>query len=365
MLKQKNNKGITLIALVITIIVLIILAGVSINLVLDENGITKKAKEAKENMQIAQGEEEDILNKITDFIENEGKVVTKGPVAGGSYDNPYIPEGFTHTEGEGTWNNGYIIRDEIGNEFVWVPCVIDQTKVKTGDKVETFKKTLPSTTDTTDPYYMYNKSNVTITGEEGTSASEIETSVNIYGGFYIGRYEAGIEGTTENSSLKTQIVTDGSEKPLSQPGKGVWNYILRTDAIIVAESMVDTEDGVKSTLISGKCWDTTLRWMVNSSENSVNEPNLGYDIDSTGNGWYNDISNNIRHTTGYYAVNDIYDMAGNVWEWTTENCTYNQGDYLVIRGGSYYGAGSNNPGAFRHFDNNIAGSNGFRVVLYK
>lgn len=45
------------------------------------------------------------------------------------YDNPYIPEGFTHTVG--TWNSGYTIKDTLGNEFVWVPCVTDQSKVKT------------------------------------------------------------------------------------------------------------------------------------------------------------------------------------------------------------------------------------------
>ena len=362
----RNSRGITLIALVITIIVLIILAGVSINLVLDENGIAKKAKEASENMQIAQEEEKDILNKITNFIENEGKVVIKGPVAGGSYDNPYIPAGFTHTEGEGTWNSGYIIRDGLGNEFVWVPCVIDQSKVKEGDKVETLKKTLPSTTATTDPYYKYNQNNLTITGEEGTSASEIETSVNTYGGFYIARYEAGIEGTTENYALTTKTLTNGSVKPLSQKGKGLWNSISRADSITVAKSMVNTEDGVKSSLISGACWDTTLQWMVNSSENSAKEPNLGYDINSTGKGWYIDVSKDKRHTTGYFSVNNIYDMGGSVNEWTTENCTKNGSNYFILRGGIYYNSSSSDPAADRNYDGvNMDKSQSFRVVLYK
>ena len=56
--KTKNNKGITLVALVVTIIILIILAGVSINLVLGENGILKKASTAKERTLEAQYEEE-------------------------------------------------------------------------------------------------------------------------------------------------------------------------------------------------------------------------------------------------------------------------------------------------------------------
>lgn len=60
----------------------------------------------------------------------------------------------------------------------------------------------------------------------------------------------------------------------------------------------------------GKCWDTTLQWMVNSSTNS--SANAGYDTDSTGKGWYSNVSSSTTHKTGYYAVNNIYDMAGNI-----------------------------------------------------
>ncbi len=69
---MKNNKGITLVALVVTIIVLIILAGVSINLVLGDNGIITIAKKAKENTELAKTEEETNLNEIYYQLENEG-----------------------------------------------------------------------------------------------------------------------------------------------------------------------------------------------------------------------------------------------------------------------------------------------------
>ena len=68
---MKKEKGITLIALVVTIIVLIILAGVSINLVLGENGIVNKAQKAKENMELAQIEEEKELNELYAQLEAE------------------------------------------------------------------------------------------------------------------------------------------------------------------------------------------------------------------------------------------------------------------------------------------------------
>ena len=66
---QRNTKGITLIALVVTIIILIILSGVSINLVLGENGIVNKAKKAKENTELAKVEEETRLNELAKQIE--------------------------------------------------------------------------------------------------------------------------------------------------------------------------------------------------------------------------------------------------------------------------------------------------------
>ena len=361
---MKKEQAITLIALVVTIIVLIILAGVSINLVLGENGIITMAKKAKENMEIAQTKEEEMLNTITNYVENEGKIVIEGPVAGGSYDNPYIPAGFTHTEGEGTWNSGYVIKEkETGNVFVWVPCVLDQAKVKDGDNVQTFKKTLPSTTATTDPYYMYNKKNVTIT-ENVEPTNAIKTSVGTYGGFYIAAYEAGVPLDTNGNEIEPTSATT-SQKARSVAGATTWTNISRTNAITAAENMITiTSDGVKSGLISGECWDTTLQWMVNSSSNAT--ANAGYDTDSSGKGWYSDVSNSAKRTTGYYAINNIYDMAGNVWECTTENCTYDGNSYLVRRGGVYGDSGSLSPAAYRYGGNdNAFNSIAFRVVLYK
>lgn len=74
---KKQETAITLIALVITIIILIILAGVSINMLVGENGIITQAQKAKENTQIAQEEEQKNLNRLDEQIENEGMIVVK------------------------------------------------------------------------------------------------------------------------------------------------------------------------------------------------------------------------------------------------------------------------------------------------
>ena len=89
----------------------------------------------------------------------------------------------------------------------------------------------------------------------------------------------------------------------------------------------------------------------------------GYDTNSTGNGWY---EKDDKIVTGQYQINNIYDMAGNVYEWTTENCIDNGNSYSVDRGGRYYFSGSNSPACMRDFhDKRTFRDVGFRVVLYK
>ena len=411
--KEKQNiiidtKGITLIALVVTIIVLIILAGISINLILGDNGIITKAGEAQkaqekaeiiENLQleitakeaeklqntngITQSEIEKILSKYGTVNKEGEKIKSLTPmdkdyeipfeeiyngtiaqeiptVEYAKYDEPYEVEGYTHF-GTEDWNSGYRISDTgdaTGNIFVWVPCVTDQSKIRPGDTVVIFGKTTEGKYN--EDLLGLSPTDTSITDIEPTNA--IKESVEEYGGFYIAAYEAGIEGDKDNYDLETK--TTLTEKPLSKPGKKLWNGITRTDAITVAANMVNTEEGVKSGLISGECWDTTLQWMVNVSSNK--EANAGYDINSEDKGWYSNVSNNTRHTTGYYEVNNIYDMAGNIYEWTTENCMNNGYSAMVIRGGFYNGSGSDSPAANRNSDVDGAyGFFGFRVVLYK
>ena len=381
----KENKAITLVALVVTVIVLIILAAVSISLVLGEHGLLKMARDGRDNYLVAANEEQAQLGQLEDqwdSLINGGNTPPPGGgggnapqpgesgYAGGSYNDPYIPIGFTHTGSE-NWNQGYTITGNAdssnpGDQFVWVPC---STEATPPEGVVAFTKITNSSS-------KYNTNNVTLHPSGGTNAEvdpedstvgDIRTSVGTYGGFYIAKYEAGIEGTAANSTLGSNIkATDGRVKPKSQAGLGVWNAISRADCLKVAKAMIPASTGAKSTLISGECWDTALSWITAiASENG----DAAYAEDSSGKGWYSDVSSYAIHTTGYYGTNtkNIFDMGGNAFEYTSENCKDDGYQYVVVgRGGNYDDSGSDGPAAYRgdyHGDADFGIS--FRVVLYK
>ena len=170
-------------------------------------------------------------------------------------------------------------------------------------------------------------------------------------GFYIGRFEAGIEGTTDNYSLSTKVVADGSVKPLVQKGVGVWNKIpwggTRSDispsdqlvgddtkpgAVVVARSLYpesDKEHKVTSTLCYGVQWDAALNFIDSNYEKA--EGNLtSFVADSTGKGNYSD-SIAVTGSNVAYQQKHIYDLAGNVMESTMEAFST---DRRVSRGGN-------------------------------
>ncbi len=191
-----------------------------------------------------------------------------------------------------------------------------------------------------------------------------QESVNTYGGFYIARYEAGdgdANGTTRSSS------SSNSNTVVSKKGAIVYNYISQTDSITRAESMY----AGKSKLISGAGWDRTLNWLIETkakTENEVfgNSSSWGNYYASTGNAKTNSGSGNMNYTTGRneaWKANNIYDLAGNVGDWTTE--AYSS-DRRVVRGGDYNLGGSGNPASSRVSNNSGNSGNfiGFRPALY-
>ena len=176
-------------------------------------------------------------------------------------------------------------------------------------------------------------------------------SVNKYGGYYIGRYEAG-DGTTTSPRNSSTLDTNTL---VSKKGKYIYNYISNDSAKSLSSGMYSGNVAVTSQLITGAGWDRALNWIIETGGKTEEEVLLdsrswgNYD-NSTGNAAINSGQTNISWTTGrseYWKANNIYDLAGNTWEWTQE--TY-QSTNSVVRGGSYVYGGDIIPAGIRSND---------------
>ncbi len=352
---SKLQKGITLIALVITIIVLLILAGVSIATLTGDNGILTKAQTAKTETEKASEEEQVQLAAMNAAMNTEKYDYETGEKdeEGKSIKVP-IPAGFapTQIEGQNSIKDGVVVVDENGNEFVWIPCTLDEFNKQrnTEDGWETKQ-------------YKYNGGTW---GDGQPNKKDIQDSIKNNGGFYIGRYEAGVpkEATefyanSDGAEYKQQAEKNTDKYiPVSKKGVQVWNYIDQIHAKNVAGNMIKN-NGVQSYLIDSHAWDTTCR-IIKKYDDTKNL------LDSTtwGN-YYNNRTIKFENLNTLYAVHtyegttlntaktyskgqvtgapkdgeggkyyylelstgasenfksyNIYDLAGNVWEWTTEN----------------------------------------------
>ena len=377
----KEKGGITLIALVITIIILIILATVTLNVVLGEGGLIDRAQLAKDMTEEAVKEEQESLNTLMDEMANimsEDQIPPKIPETieeGKESGTPFtdtttitddlgneitIPGGFHIAEDSGTKvEEGIVIEDDEGNQFVWVP--VGTYNVSTSINSEgTLTNDLSRRNwsgkgekeingdDAIDPnadYFYYGEGN-----ENSVAKDQIEgfkTSAINNKGFYIGRYEQG-RGNVCKGSVDA------------------YTNINLNDAKSQAEAMYNGNEFVTSELISSYAWDTALNFICQIyGEYDL----LSYTTDST----YGNINTGSKTKTGEYKVdgetsdkyNNIYDFLGNCSEWTTEYVD-NSGNG-VARGCSYtYIPYGGIYGGFRNALGNESTSddNSFRLQLY-
>ena len=434
---MKKNKGITLVALVVTIVVLLILAGVSINLVLGNNGIIAKAKDAETKS--AEASENDLKGMNGLVSEMEGALAGDGGAGGSGTDTkvpaeataetaPYFPDN-TFTKKEGTIDTGLVIQDESGNEYVWVVVPRTTAVYKTTglgkttftdadytsieNDLKEYTKTYRGSTSYSDTWYADDKNEGWLSETEYTELkNSMLKSVYENGGFYVGRYEAGIaENRTSKSATNSdgKYTIEGMPTPVSKANAYPYTYVTRTQAQNLASNV---KSGTKtSSLMFGVQWDLVLAFMHNKGNiadstltsnsttignylNSVFDLNRGKyaQYGQLGNEWKNfdsalgsivvsnettgkmkkteqsSPSNGIFLTTGgteQSKVMNIYDIAGNVYEWTLEK-TSNPGIPCAVRGGGYNRTGSDGPAAYRSY-NSTGSSNygvGFRVSLF-
>ena len=401
MKRERKQTGITLIALVITVIVLLILAGVTIAALSGDNGILTRAKEAKEKTEQAQKDEEKILSEMENMLENVNldnvDLQDTNPAA-------TIPENSIVLEGDA--NKGIVIKDKNENEWVWVE--VPKTTVFSGLTIDTTQElTEQNYTDIKNKLIeyvgIYRNGSVSqtrnnwkdewydgcsITSEKYTETyQEMLKSIYTYGGFWIGRYEAGIEGTTtETTNARTssspRISIGTSPKAISQKDAIPYNYVYCSEAQTLAKEMTPNSN-YTSSLMFGIQWDLVCKYLevkgrlttadINSNSTSwgnyenakienitsgkyavYKNESLGtwtkisgrYTKTNTGPDYYTLLSTGISEYTNKM---NIYAFAGNEWEWTLEHATSNSNSPCACRGGGYYYSGSNYPASYRKY----------------
>ena len=474
--KIKQEGGITLMALIITIIVLVILAAITIGTAYT-SGIIQMGTQGAKDYAVASSKENEILNETTTYVENVVKRIKrtlgdweyfeeKDTVNGeqGNSNNPTIPAGFRPINTQNAnWgngeqapskeavNNGLVIEDRDGNQFVWVPCYVDASQkiAETNyPKYEQYKYTGGQANDITNQ--ADNNGWMTFTyraysdWEDNEAKGYGEISVKQYGGFWIGRYEAGIP---ENASFYPEAddaqYTKETErnvknekgvdlKPVSKAGYFAWNFISQENAKEVSKNMYKENSDVDSYLIDSYAWDTVMKWFESTADTkeyvtkSIGKGNytdttgafngryaehlrVWHEKPGAGDGWivatkyqkgtteYGSASKRLAEVqNGFFekkaelmdenhrferrietptgandnfAVKNIYDMGGNMYEWTTEAGKHGSTGptYGVLRGGACSNACVAIPPCLRAGDNDVNATNfyfGFRVVLY-
>lgn len=212
--------------------------------------------------------------------------------------------------------------------------------------------------DDKEHYYYHEETNKTVIYDDWEDNDRNSQSVATYGGFYIARYEAGIPTSADFYPTNNDMQYDDATKknttsviPVSKKGVS-WSCISQKDAEIVSENMYKDSESVTSSLVDSYAWDTVCNYISEGKSNKSEYlrdsslygnyyngtktiRNTRYAIHTYNNGWTKastygkgDIAqpnrtgrNKIEVETGAstdYSTKNIYDLAGNMWEWTTE-----------------------------------------------
>lgn len=418
-----KNKGVTLIALAVTIVVMLILAGVTISVLNGENGIVKQAQKAKEESKIKELKEKvridiagkrveningelrvsvlkEILDKYFDNVPVETQITSETELKAKeeygkyemkisdidvgeiTYETSYtifkdvngeqvpIPEGYIVSENsdENIVNKGLVVSDSRGNEYVWISCTVDSSSNKLqykrtewgvekdgtdnsrAIKDELTLKDIDVTYSKTD---TDNGINEEISKEIVAQINAEKESIKKYGGYYIGRYEVGKDN-------KTAVIKAEQEPYVN---------IKWSKAYELAKGIGGGE-GATTYLCSSYSWDTAINFIQNTTGKNYATSIIGFNgnwksqevKDSSGK-VIKPVNTAQRLNTGLTtALCNIYDMGGNVGEFTTE---LNPGtsETVVLRGG-YYSDG--NPAGYRWdtHSGNASSDCGFRATLF-
>ena len=320
---------------------------------------------------------------------------------------PYLPTGFTQVKGT-TLKNGLTIQDSTGNQYVWVEVpkaervyktagleikdFTDEEYTKIEDDLHTYTDVYRDGTSYKDEYY----SEVGLTNDQYTNLKKtMLKSVYQNGGFYIGKYETGIENKPKTSGSSS---TEPTEIPVIKQNAYPYNYVTCSQAQTLASKM---ESGNHtSSLMFGVQWDLVLKYLetkgTSQSDLKTNSTNWGnyennlWNITNANSKYaiYDDKLENFDWTSGAYGIKDsdtivllstgasddfskqgIYDLAGNVFEMTLEHTNSisraRPRGTCTARGGGFYSWEDKNPVSVRLDISEIEFiGNGFRVSLF-
>ena len=380
-LKKVNEqvKGITLMTLVVTIIVLLILAGVAIRLGIGNKGIIIGAENAAEMWKEGQANEQEELGDLSEFItsttdkrseiekaKENGNFFEKDTTIKDDLQNEVrVPEGFKIADDSATKvEDGIVIEDNVGNQFVWIPAKTGAgatIHTTDGDKTIVYQRTAFTEEDITSDY------------RETLDTNE-EASVNLNGGYYIGRFEAGDKVSTNLEKMRTSGNSQTNEVSIKK-GQAPYVYATYDNQKSLAEGMDTAREYTGTTkMASSYAWDTAISFIqikvpdygTNSPQGNYKDITFNYaNIGETEKTQTKEKDSNILVPTGQTtAVSNIYDMGGNCWERTTESF-YGTGAPISIRGGSYINVATSTPAGYRTFDGIYSGaSSSFRVTLF-
>ena len=376
-MKTKENKGITLIALVVTIILILVLAGTSISMLTGENGIITKAREAKEKTMQAKQDEADKMIIMEAMIKTAGTKVTnpssygENPNAQATADGTgkyfALPTGAKYIEG--TVDTGVVVNIKE-SEFVWIPVedvVLDDNRVnelptsnengtvsgkKTytpmAVKVENDYKGLLYDFSGNNGYLRYGNNASTkyqgtslqyrepgiVSSYDGGSYDTVDGKITIerltseynamiasvlkYKGFYVARYEAGLDKTTNAIVFKNASVEANNTITTSAGNSETYSWYGLYKKI---KTFTTDSDNVVSSMIWGSQYDAMMNWMAKN----------GKTVGTANSDIYN--TKTITGDKNTDIVNNVYDLYGCHLEWILE-----VSDARAHRGGSYLGS---------------------------
>lgn len=326
------QKGITLIALIITIIVLLILAVVTIGSIQNSNIITY-AQNAEGDYNQAKVDEESTIDGYESLIESNLPGGNGGSKVTYTDEGVPVPAGFKVVTG--TKNKGLVIENETeGSQFVWVPVREDINPNGYGLNTSSTREpdvvtgVIPSETldSASGTSYDAVSSNLERAGctvdlnDDGkvngydfkmqltNEYKAMAESVNKYDGFYVGRYETSMNGTNPQSKASTAEETITSATAAADSAN-TWYGLYALNKKYNTSS-------VKSSMIWGSQYDAMMDWMEDAANTTKSGKN----------------TNKTCGTAPDDLIKNVYDLYGNSYEWTLE-ANFNQ--YRIERGGDY------------------------------